>query len=156
MTTGSVLPNVMIVRRFSITDIHSVMRVVKRSLGETYPPSLYLTIHNMWPDGFMIAEENGQIVGFVAAVESEKRVARVLMFAVLPEQRGRSCGSTLLRKLEDCCLAGAFNAIKLEVRKSNLSALSFYERRGFSVTGEIKNFYLNGEDAYQMMKVLQS
>lgn len=146
----------MIVRRFSISDIHSVMRVVKKSLGETYPPSLYLTMHNMWPDGFMVAEENGQIVGFVAAVESDKRVARVLMFAVLPEHRGRSYGSTLLRKLEDRCLAGAFHAIRLEVRKSNLSALSFYERRGFSVSGDIKNFYLNGEDAYQMIKVLQS
>lgn len=156
MTPVTVLPEAMIIRRFSISDIHSVMRVVKKSLGETYPPSLYLTMHSMWQDGFMIAEENGQITGLVAAVESEKRIARVLMLAVLPEHRGRSYGSALMRKLEDHCLAGAFHAIRLEVRKSNLSALSFYERRGFSVSGEIDNFYLNGESAYQMIKVLQS
>lgn len=152
----TVLPDAMIVRRFSINDIHSVMRVVKRSLGETYPPSLYLTLHNIWSDGFMVAEENGQIIGLVAAVESEKRVARVLMLAVLPEHRGRSYGSTLLKKLEDRCLAGAFRAIGLEVRKSNSSAISFYERHGYSVSGEIENFYLNGEGAYQMIKILQS
>ena len=146
----------MAVRRFSISDIHAVMRVTKRSLGEVYPPSLYLTIHNIWSDGFMISEENGQVVGFIAAVESEKRVARILMLAVLPEHRQRSHGSQLLRKLEDRCRSGAFQAIRLEVRKSNVAAISFYERRGFSVVGDIKNFYLNGEDAYQMMKVLQS
>lgn len=156
MTPVVVLLEAMKIRRFSITDIHSVTRVIKNSLGEIYPPSLYLTLHGIWPDGFMIAEENGQVTGLVAAVESEKRVARVLILAVLPEHRGRSHGSALLRKLEDRCLAGAFHAIKLEVRKSNLSALSFYERRGFSVSGEIKNFYLNGEGAYQMIKVLQS
>jgi len=146
----------MAIRRFSVSDIHSVMRVTKRSLGEVYPPSLYLTMHNIWSDGFMIMEVNGQIVGFIAAVESEKRVARVLMLAVLPEHRRRSYGSMLLGKLEDRCMAGAFHAIRLEVRKSNLQAISFYERHGFSVSGEIKNFYLNGEDAYQMIKVLQS
>jgi len=156
MTPVMVLLEAMIVRRFSIKDIHSVMRVVKKSLGETYPPSLYLTLHSIWSDGFMIAEENGQIIGLVAAVESEKRVARVLMLAVLPDYRGRSYGSTLLKKLEDRCRAGAFRAIGLEVRKSNMSALSFYERHGFSVSGEIENFYLNGEGAYQMIKVLQS
>jgi ribosomal-protein-alanine N-acetyltransferase len=146
----------MAIRRFSISDIHAVMRVTKRSLGETYPPSLYLTMHNIWPDGFMISEEHGQVVGFIAAVESEKRVARILMLAVLPERRRRSHGSMLLRRLEDRCLAGAFHAIRLEVRKSNLTAMSFYERHGFSLAGDIKNFYLNGEDAYQMIKVLQS
>ncbi len=156
MTPVTVVFEVMIVRRFSINDIHSVMRVVTKSLGETYPPSLYLTLHDIWPDGFMIAEVNGQIIGLVAAVESEKRVARVLMLAVLPEHRGRSYGSTLLKKLEERCLAGAFHAIGLEVRKSNMPALSFYERHGFSVSGEIKNFYLNGEGAYQMIKILQS
>jgi ribosomal protein S18 acetylase RimI-like enzyme len=62
----------------------------------------------------------------------------------------------LLRKLEDRCRAGAFHAIRLEVRKSNLAALAFYEGHGYSVAGDIRNFYLNGEDAYQMIKVLQS
>jgi ribosomal-protein-alanine N-acetyltransferase len=146
----------MAIRRFSVSDIHSVMRVTKKSLGEVYPPSLYLTLHNIWPDGFMVLEVNGQIVGFVAAVESEKKVARVLMLAVLPEHRRRSYGSMLLAKLQDRCMADSFNEIKLEVRKSNVQAISFYERRGFSVSGEIRNFYLNGEDAYQMSKVLQS
>ncbi len=42
------------------------------------------------------------------------------------------------------------------MRKSNKDAIAFYERQGFSLYGEIREFYSNGEDAYKMMKVLQT
>jgi len=48
------------------------------------------------------------------------------------------------------------DTITLEVRKSNKNAISFYERLGFTVFGEIEKFYSNGEGAYKLMKVLQS
>jgi len=32
----------------------------------------------------------------------------------------------------------------------------FYERQGFAVTGELNNFYVSGEGAYIMMKVLEN
>ncbi|OGS41550.1 MAG: hypothetical protein A3K67_02595 [Euryarchaeota archaeon RBG_16_62_10] len=145
-----------IVRPFSPTDIQDVMDVVKRSLGEVYPPSLYLTMHNLWREGFIIALEDGQVVGFLAAVESGAKVARVLMLAVLPESRKRSHGSRLLSELYAACIARGLDTVVLEVRKSNKEALAFYERHGYSVFGEIENFYSNGEGAFKMMKVLSS
>ena len=144
------------IRLFSPSDVHSVMRIVKKSLGETYPPSLYLTLHNLWARGFLVLEESGMIVGFVAAVESEKGVARVLMLAVAPEYRRRSLGTTLMNELYIQCRAAEHHTVRLEVRRSNAVALAFYERHGFTVSDEIDNFYLNGEGAYQMTKVLQS
>ena len=125
-------------------------------MGETYPPSLYLTLHNIWEDGFLVLEDSGRVVAFVAAVESEKRVARVLMLAVAREYRGRSLGAMLMKELYARCIANEIHTMKLEVRKSNKTALAFYERQGFSVTGEIENFYVNGEGAFVMMKVLGS
>ncbi len=144
------------IRRFTPTDVRRVQEVVKSSLGETYPPSLYLTLHNIWPDGFLVMEEDGQLVGFVAAIESEKRVARILMLAVAGEYRGRSFGSILMNELYARCIANDIHTVKLEARKSNKGALSFYERQGFAVTGELNNFYVNGEGAYMMTKVLES
>ena len=146
----------MIIRRFSPSDIRPVMEIVRSSLGETYPPSLYLTLHNIWGDGFLVLEDSDRIVAFVAAVESEKRIARVLMLAVLREYRGRSLGSMLMNELYARCIANEIHSMKLEVRKSNKAALAFYERQGFSVTGEIENFYVNGEGAFVMTKVLES
>ncbi|UCE91824.1 MAG: GNAT family N-acetyltransferase [Methanobacteriota archaeon] len=146
----------MAIREFTPADMQPVMRIVKASLGETYPPSLYLTIHNIWPSGFLVLEVEGRIEAFVAAVESEKNVVRVLMLAVTPEHRGRSFGSLLMKELHARCIAAAAHMVKLEVRKSNSSALSFYERLGYSVVGELQNFYLNGEGAYVMRKTLGS
>ena len=146
----------MLIRRFSPSDVNPIMHIVKKSLGETYPPSLYLTLHNLWSDGFLVLEDARKILGFVAAVESEKGVARILMLAVSPEHRRRTLGSALMNELYSKCREAGLNMIRLEVRKSNSAALYFYEAHGFSVSGELSNFYLNGEDAYQMTKVLQS
>jgi len=133
-----------LIRPFSPTDIPSVMKIVERSLGESYPPSLYLTVHNLWREGFLVIAEDGAIVGFVAAVPSGDRMARVLMLAVVPEKRKRSYGQRLMMELYSSCAARGYDTIILEVRKSNKEALAFYEQQGFSVSGEIRAFYSNG------------
>ncbi|MEM4233365.1 MAG: N-acetyltransferase [Thermoplasmata archaeon] len=143
-------------RLFVPTDIPEVTRIVKSSLGEDYPPSLYLTVHNIWREGFIVLQEDGRMVGFVAAVPSGDRVARVLMLAVDPASRRKSYGRTLMQELYSNCLAKGLDTVVLEVRKSNEAAISFYTRQGFAIYGEISRFYSNGEDAYKMMKVLRS
>jgi len=143
-------------RPFAPTDISSVFKIVEESLGEDYPPSLYLTIYNLWREGFLLLLEDGKAVGFIAAVPSGAKVARVLMLAVRPGYRKKSHGKALMKELYENCIAKGMDTVVLEVRKSNKAAVSFYERQGFSVYGEIKKFYSNGEDAYKMMKVLQS
>jgi ribosomal-protein-alanine N-acetyltransferase len=146
----------MLVRQFVPADIPAVSRVVQRSLGETYPPSLYMTVHNLWPEGFMVLEGEGGVVGFVAAVVAGPRVARVLMLAVEPEHREMSGGSRLMESLYSGCISKGLDTIVLEVRKSNARARSFYERHGFKVTGEIERFYTNGEGADTMSRSLLS
>lgn len=143
-------------RQFAPSDMPSVIKIVEESLGENYPPSLYLTIHNLWSDGFLVLVDRGSIVGFVAAVPSGPKIARILMLAVLPQHRRKSYGRLLMKKIYENAIANGMDTVVLEVRKSNRQATEFYERQGFSVCGEIKRFYSNGEDALKMMKVLQS
>ncbi len=143
-------------RPFSPTDIPAIVKVVTDSLGETYPPSLFLTIHNLWREGFIVLVEDGRIIGFVAAVPSGEKVARILMLAILTAHRRRSYGTALMNELYSSCARVGMDTIVLEVRKSNREALSFYERHGFSVYGEIKKFYSNGEDAFKMIRVLRT
>jgi ribosomal-protein-alanine N-acetyltransferase len=145
-----------VIREFTPTDIPSVSRVVKESLGERYSSSLYITIHNLWPGGFLVLVKGGTVVGFVSAVVSGAKTARVLMIAVQPSERGLLHGSRLMEELSTNCLSKGLDTITLEVRKSNTKARAFYEKLGFSVVGEIGRFYTNGEDAFRMAKVLQS
>ncbi len=145
-----------LVRPFSPTDMPWIMDIVRQSLGETYPPSLYLTVHNLWQEGFLVLQVDGVVAGFVAAVPSGERIARVLMLAVRPDRREMGYGQRLMAELYIKSIAKGYDTITLEVRKSNSDAISFYERQGFVVSGEIKSFYSNGEDAYKMSKTLQS
>lgn len=145
-----------VIRPFSPTDIPEVMKVVELSLGENYPPSLYLTVHNLWREGFLVVQEDGAVVGFIAAVPSGAKVARILMLAVVPEWRNKTLGQRLMKELYANCIEKGMDTIILEVRKSNSEAISFYEQQGFSTYGEIKSFYSNGEDAHKMMRVLQT
>lgn len=95
-------------------------------------------------------------MAFSATVVTSVTTARVLMLGVLPEFRHRSLGHGLMAETYSRCLSRGVETLTLEVRKSNVAAMTFYEREGFQVCGEIKNFYSNGEDAHKMMKVLSS
>ncbi len=143
-------------RQFSPSDMPHIIKIVDESLGENYPPSLYLTIHNLWGDGFLVLLDGGRIVGFVAAVPSGSKVARVLMLAVLPQHRKKSYGKILMKSIYENSLSKGMDTVILEVRKSNKEAIAFYARQGFAACGEIKKFYSNGEDAFKMIKVLRS
>lgn len=142
----------MLIREFVPRDTAAVSKVIERSLGENYAPSLFMTIHNLWPQGFLVLEDDDGVIGFVAAVASTPKAARVLMLAVDPDHRNMSGGSMLMDALCANCIAKGLDTVMLEVRKSNAKAKAFYERLGFAVTGEIERFYTNGEGAYKMSR----
>ena len=66
---------------------------------------------------------------------------------VLEEYRKNGIGSKLLSEIEK----ENINNITLEVRESNITAISFYEKNGYKIEAIRKNYYGN-EDGYLMMK----
>ena len=99
---------------------------------------------------FIVCKIDGEVAGYVGSicVLDECSITNV---AVFPEFRRQSVGSELINSL--CTLAknGGITNIFLEVRKSNDAARRLYEKCGFSVCGERKNFYTAPvEDAYIM------
>lgn len=74
---------------------------------------------------------------------------------VRPDSRRRGVGGALLgAALDVAARCGAFEAV-LEVRAGNLPALMMYERLGFAVVGERKNYYREpAEDAKIMTRRL--
>ena len=141
-------------RPFGPNDIPAVAAVVKESLRENYPATIYLDIHKWWRDGFMIAELDGQIVGFIAGVNNAPQNARILMLAVQPSHRKRGIGSALMDAFLQQCALRAMRTVELEVRMSNANAINFYKRYGFQIAGTLPKFYTDGEDGYKMMRHL--
>jgi ribosomal-protein-alanine N-acetyltransferase len=91
-----------------------------------------------------VAEEMEGTEGFLAGFLVGRQVLEdleILNFAVRPDRRHRGIGRRLLEKaLEWGRSFEAENAL-LEVRASNLGALSFYEQQGFVAIGRRKGYY---------------
>jgi len=87
-----------------------------------------------------IAEEGGEITGFIIARHISGEM-EILNLAVRPEDRRRRHGKALLETALDWGRAAGAARVFLEVRASNLAALSFYEKHGFEGAGRRTNYY---------------
>ena len=96
---------------------------------------------------FLVAKEEDRVIGYIGSnnILGEVFITNV---AVLPDYRRKGVGSALLDGLIDICRENGALYLTLEVRKSNISAINLYEKKGFSSVGHRKNFYSNPtEDA---------
>lgn len=89
---------------------------------------------------FLVAVSGENVVGYIGVHEivGEAYIANV---AVRNSYRCRGIASALLEAAENGALERGCVFISLEVRKSNVPAISLYKKRGYTVRGERKNFY---------------
>ena len=98
---------------------------------------------------YVIEDANG-VVGYAGAwlVYDEGQITNI---AIRPSARRQGFGAKLTSALIEECFKRGMHEIFLEVRISNLSALSLYRQLGFTVKGMRKNYYSEPkEDAYIM------
>jgi [ribosomal protein S18]-alanine N-acetyltransferase len=139
-----------LIRYFRPSDLWAVYELASNNLKERYNPTVFTELSPYWPNGFLVAEDMGRIVGFLFGIMSSESECRVLMLAVKKEYRNRGVGTLLLNNfIREGSLRGV-HLVSLEVRSSNLSAIRFYQRFGFMLTGRIPNYYSNGEDGYTL------
>jgi ribosomal protein S18 acetylase RimI-like enzyme len=140
-------------RIFEGKDVSPVSRIVAESLHEHYDPSLYFSLSQAWPEGFLIAvDPSDRPVGFLLGVCQVPGEARVLMFAVDRPYRTRGVGTQLMNAFLARCRTKAMHRATLEVRVGNATAIRFYTRFGFSVTDLLRGYYSDGENGYQMAR----
>lgn len=82
------------------------------------------------PDGLLVAEADGQVVGSVMAGYDGHR-GWVNYLAVDPSQRGVRLGARLMDAAETLLRARGCPKLNLQVRTSNTSAFAFYEAIGY-------------------------
>jgi len=145
---------VFILRNFRPHDLDQVSSLVEKCLREQYSHSFYLTIFNIWPNGFIVAEHENRIIGVLVGVVSAPKEGRVLILGVDENMRRKGVGSALLDAFIEECTRYGLKTVTLEVRVTNEVARHFYQKRGFEVIGLIPHYYHDGEDGYQMRRVL--
>jgi ribosomal-protein-alanine N-acetyltransferase len=85
-------------------------------------------------------------VGYLLVLESVDFVD-ILNIAIHPDLQRQNLGKSLLDELLQRLDKDKVHSILLEVRVSNVSAISFYKQYGFKLIDTRKKYYSNLEDA---------
>ena len=101
---------------------------------------------------WLVAEEEGRVSGYIGSQTCGDE-SDVMNVAVHPDFRRRGIAEALVNCLVEELKAIDSHSLTLEVRASNVPAISLYEKLGFSEVGRRKNYYRNPrEDALILRK----
>lgn len=139
------------IRRMRLNDLPEVVRLEQESFSEPWTQN-----------GFEDALFQGQNIFIVAVDLSERIVGYVGLYVSMDEgditnvavsDNCRRCGigDKLLEFLLLQAKGQGVRQIFLEVRKSNHAAQRLYEKHGFQITGERKNFYRKPQEDALLM-----
>ncbi len=138
-----------LIRKFEPADFPWVIDIEKQVFNE-HDPFFYMQFYETCSDGFIVAEVNAFVVGFVVGFMSSETTGRIFSLAVHPSYQGRKLGSALLKEIIQVFRRTGVSEIILEVRKGNVKAKRFYERHGFTTIDVMEKYYNDGESAYLM------
>lgn len=133
-------------------DIEDVFAVLNLNLDDYFAPEVVGFFLAQWPEGQFVAEKvTGGIAGALCGARLGGGRASVSLLAVDAASRGRGAGTMLLDALRRACMMEGIGTIQLEVRTTNLNAINFYTRHGFSIAETLHRYYNDGGDGYRMV-----
>ena len=136
------------VRNFQINDLDDVLRIQFQSFDDPYPVGILLDLFNKGV-GFLVAELGKHVVGYVIFWIRDGS-GHIIAIAVDERFRSMKIGSMLLDNALNIIKRNNIYTVKLEVRKSNLSARKFYIKKGFKQIQYCEKYYGDGEDGIIM------
>jgi [ribosomal protein S18]-alanine N-acetyltransferase len=134
------------IRLCAAADLLAILAIEQSSFTAPWTQAAFLQELCNANSRVLVAEQNGEVTGYLCCwrVVDELHILKV---AVLSEYRRHGVGRILLEHaLAQARQSGACQA-HLEVRQSNLAALTLYKNLGFHVVGERRGYYENKEDA---------
>jgi ribosomal-protein-alanine N-acetyltransferase len=143
----------MIIRRIKADDIYQIIVIEHSSFTNPYPTDVLTFLYEKYPETFLVAEQGGTVLGYIAGIPSWKE-GHIVSVATLSSWRRKGIARQLVEELSMIFRELGKKRIKLEVRISNKAAINLYEKLGFEKQKIIKNYYENNEDAVMMKKRL--
>lgn len=151
-----------VIRRFELKDLDQVMEINRQTLPENYPESFFRTIYAELPSAFLIAELNGELIGYTMArierglshysIFHRSKKGHTVSIAIKPEYRRKGFATALLKKSMNAMIDQGANELYLEVRVSNNAAVELYRSLGYEILKEIRHYYRDFESAYLMVQ----
>ena len=140
-------------RRLELGDLDEIERIERASYPTPWSRAMFAS-ELAKPSSVSLGavDDAGALVGYLV-LSRYVDAWHVMNVAVAPERRREGIASALLRQLLDQTRGDAKRGYTLEVRVSNVGAISLYERFGFRPKGVRRGYYTdNREDALIMWR----
>lgn len=146
--------NIVHISPASLADLDAVQHIENTCFGEEAFHRQQLRYLIAQAKGvFLLAKKGDETLGYLSLTTSQRHhTGRIYSIAVLPSHRNLGLGKLLLQSALQSVRELQLRALFLEVRLSNQAAIALYESYGFVKRAEKKNYYLNGESAYSMVR----
>lgn len=140
----------------SETDVHACASLMSASepwttIGRTYEESAAL-LGDPSKEVY-VAYDGDRFLGFIILIVRGALVGYIQIIAVEPEARSSGVGSTLVRYAEERIFA-EFPNVFLCVSSFNPRARALYERLGYAIVGELKDYLVSGASEFLMRKTI--
>ncbi len=152
------------IRKFKEDDLQSVIEINRETLPENYTDYFFLDLYERFPETFIVAEEEGKIVGYIMCrievglsnfgLGGLVRKGHVVSIAVLPRWRRKGIAQALIKRAMEGMQFYKAKQCYLEVRVTNDAGVKLYAKLGFEVSRTVHGYYSDGEDAHVMSKKL--
>lgn len=133
-------------------EIDDVLKIEEQAYGEHHwsKDSFYGELSNDLAHYYSAFDLDNNLIGYAGCWQILDE-AHITTIAVKPELKRKKIGEALLKKILEDCYKNEIKYITLEVRVSNIAAISLYEKYGFKSLGSRKGYYQNNnEDALIM------
>src|SRR4030043_1894872 len=98
-------------RKFAPDDLQSVMQINRICLPENYTDMFFIDLHERFPETFIVAEENKELVGYIMSrievglsnfgLGGLVRKGHVVSIAVMPQSRRKGVAQALINTAMD-------------------------------------------------------
>lgn len=141
-------------RLMTISDIDEVIKGEERVFDESLGYDMLYSELVMNPfANYFVLEIDDKVSGYIGVWIDEDH-SEIINFYVDKEYQNLGFGSMMLEFVIELCTMSKVPNISLEVRESNLKAISLYNKYGFEYSHKRKEYYKNGEDALVLIKEL--
>src|SRR5674476_79827 len=98
------------IRHFAPEDFQEIVEIEREAFSE-HNSLVYMSFYEMVVDGFLVAEQNGKVVGYIVGYRSAENEGHIFSVGVKEEYRGRGIGTELIHKICDIFVANGLKSV---------------------------------------------
>ena len=127
-----------------LVDRHQALYAAEAGFDDTFGPLVrsileaFVTDHDPACEAGWIAEADGERLGSIFCVRHDERTAKLRLFLLVPEARGKGLGRDLLARCTRFAREAGYGGMALWTHESHKAACALYARNGWVLQRSVR------------------